>query len=56
MSDAMERPFPSFLDMDMPAGEPTEFRARRGAPLPEGQAVGTREEAVAALKTVYVDM
>ena len=53
MSDVMDRPFPAFHDMDMPFGDPSEFRARRGAPLPEGQAVGTQEDAVKALKTVY---
>ncbi len=53
MTDALERPFPMFHDMDMPMGAEGEFRARRGAPLPEGIAVGTREQAIAALKTVY---
>lgn len=53
MNDAMDRPFPSFHEMDLPMGDPSEFRARRGAPLAAGQAVGTRDDAVAALKTVY---
>ena len=53
MTDAMDRPFPMFHEMDMPGGDPTEFRARRGAPLPDGETVGTKEQAVAALKTVY---
>ena len=52
MNDAMDRPFPMFQDFGMGEGE-QEYRARRGAPLPEGQAVGTVEEAIAALKTVY---
>lgn len=53
MTDSIDRPFPIFHDMDMPQGDPADFRARRGAPLPEGQAVGTVDDAIAALKTVY---
>jgi len=52
MNDAMDRPFPAFHEMDLPGGE-AEYRARRGAPLPEGQAIGTQEQAVIAMKTVY---
>jgi FeS assembly SUF system protein len=50
---AMDRPFPMFHELDMPGQDPSEFRARRGAPLPDGQAIGTREDAIASLKTVY---
>jgi len=53
MNDAMQRPFPVYHDMDAPLPDEGEYRARRGAPLPAGQAVGTKEQAVAALKTVY---
>jgi FeS assembly SUF system protein len=55
MSDHIDRPFPMFHDMDMPGlgGDPSEFKASRGAPLAEGQAVGSRDDAIAALKTVY---
>ncbi len=53
MNDPMDRPFPVFHEMDMPQSEAAEYRARRGAPLPEGVVAGTREDAVAALKTVY---
>ncbi len=73
IEDGKSRPFPTFLDEDMPAGlnpggmgmgmgfgmntgmdaSEGDFRARRGAKLPEGQAVGTQEDAIAALKTVY---
>lgn len=53
MNDTMDRHFPMFHEMDMPGAEEGEFRARRGAPLPEGQAIGTRDDAIAAIKTVY---
>ncbi len=44
-----------FHDMDIPGvgSDPSEFRANRGAPLPEGRPVGSRDDAIAALKTVY---
>lgn len=53
MNDAMDRPFAMYHDMDAPVPADGEYRARRGAPLPEGQALGTMEQAIAALKTVY---
>jgi len=53
MNDPMERPFPMFHDLDGPMAGEGDFRARRGAPLPEGVQVGTRDDAIAALKTVY---
>jgi FeS assembly SUF system protein len=34
-------------------GEPTEYRARRGAPLPPGTPAASEDEAIAAMRTVY---
>lgn len=33
--------------------DPTEYRARRGAPLPPGAPVASEDEAIAAMRTVY---
>jgi FeS assembly SUF system protein len=53
MTGAMHQHFRMFMDHDGPDAREGDFRARRGAPLPEGQAIGTREDAIAAMKTVY---
>ncbi|MGY9055551.1 MAG: DUF59 domain-containing protein [Alphaproteobacteria bacterium] len=53
----MNSPF-GYPDDDFGLGQPSiedleALCARKGAPLPEGQAVATGEEAIAAVRTVY---